>query len=341
MTDTIIVLGAISIIPLAFFILWWKRRQKRVVYALPEEDATEEEVQEWFRSLPIMSSFYRGKRPGWRNLDLIDAMYKIQTRVVGPLNPGETFKCKALAIVGFFFLTPFGFGLGMVVYYLSTLTSSLAVMPWYIVAPAISFAVGGGGWIAGKYVQAVTKYNKVYIPFLVFQYNNTDHPDTPTDEIVGCCPRMAFFAEREHQFFYGLIEGGGLLTATHIRLKSQPTEGIQTTTTENMLNNPAREIYALPPHLEFSTDTQGRMVQAQIKASERAAEARPKSSKEKASWKNAKTGAFAILAIGAAIAVFMMLSGTSPADLKDIAEETAEGMDAKPQAVDPYMPRLE
>ena len=264
-----------------------------------------------------MEGFFSGRHAGWTRGHILKKMYDLQADVVGA-SLWENIYCRYLHILMAGAVAAMGVGVG---YLLGSSdaeqysAASLSAKTWMI-------SVGIGGFILGVALGvgalALILFNKVYIPFMIFQYADPKIPTVPTERIIGNCPRLAMFAEKDHYYFG--VQGGGVMTASHIRFYSRPVIERNNDPTPDMSSNPATNIYSLPSHLFYSNETQGKAQVAMLKALEAAAIARPRSAKLKSrDWMSRENAAVAIFTIAGIVAIVLYMSGAAPSEIREAA----------------------
>ena len=193
----------------------------------------------------------------------------------------------------------------------------------------MSLAVGCvgtiGGFLLGKVVQLVLMFRAVQIMFTVQVYEQPDlEPITenedededmgigdliddylqmhwwPPHRIVGGAPRMAWIAA-PGQCYYG-PQGGGVFTATHVRLKADD---------KSIIDLPARCVYDLDDDDSMADETNGVDVRSLLIQADNVAELYPKPARNKwRSWMNKEnllTGAFLAILL---VSLVLLVSGS-------------------------------
>ena len=294
-------------------------------------------IQEWFRSMPMMEGFFLGSHAGRSHGEILDQMYDLQSKVVH-ISPWEQFKCKysgitiSVCIMGILFM------IGAVLAITNENSSTTPV--WYIFGPIM--AAGGDIFIgaAGFVWQRLNAFNMIYIPIHIIQYDRDDQP-YGTFRIVGNVPRLAYLNEEE-PFFYG-PEGGGILTATRIRVKSRTyiEKGQAGNPSYTKLSGP--EIYKLPARIEHSSKTEGENIESMFAGAKRAAENRPRSNVERNKWwRNKESAYIAVFVIAGIIGVLMIASDTTVQDAASgIGNTVSEQVGKTTATPEPEIPGLE
>ena len=332
--DTIAFFMAL-IVPLVLLsgFVWWRlrlRKKKRFLAEHPElivdknarkvsewkepaPGAKAKDIQEWFRTLPLMEGFFTGRHAGWHQGKLLKLMHNVQAEAVGA-GLGERFVCGAgmpiLVTIG---CALAGLFVGYGIYYA---TKDLLVgMPWYVLMPLGAGGLGTIAFLSSQFIRAWIVFDTVYVPFMVIQLE-TD--DIPQHRIVGYCPRLAMFNSGKPYYFGP--RGGGALTATHVRFFADPSRKEGQTPTADMTTTPATTIYELKPVYHHAMSGESRTQQALVQKAKRASILRPRRLGESLNkWATPKTFLTAFMLIVGGLSALVIILQISPADVEEIA----------------------
>ena len=123
----------------------------------------------------------------------------------------------------------------------------------------------------------------------------------PPLRAIGMAPRMAWVAARS-QYYYG-PQGGGVFTATHVRLKSYDRE---------IIIGPSSQVYGLEDDPSMADETNGVDVRSLLVKGGNVAELYPQALKNKRAWMNKEnllTGVFVVILL-ASLLMLASASGT-------------------------------
>lgn len=256
---------------------------------------TWEEIQLWHREQPIMEGFFRGANGGWKNIQVINDMYRVFVEAMG----ARTWVIKLSYAITCIVSLGGGVGLGIGLLILARTHLDLLPighLPWYYFFGPPTGVIFVGAIMMTYFRLLWYKYDKVQIPVTIQRYNEVPNKPWPLERALIQAPRLAWIAE--HGMFYFGPQGGNIETATHVRLK----------TYKNLKDQPANIMYTLEADENYAMDSPARDQRAKVLEVKRAARLRPKTEQEKMSWLN-KRNSFMVAFLVAGIISAIMIMG--------------------------------